>query len=291
MCSLWHWLILVFLLDLSCSAYNPFFALQKWPLEVPHWFHRVFSTPDTPHFYSPSLQSPINIRSSHAAVLRLPPLIFKDLFRDEVELQCQNTGTTVEFELPEHTSWRPKLLGGPLFNEGVFEFDNLHIHWGARDFIGGEHKINSRRYAVEGHCVHFNSKYGNKSEAMKHPDGLAVVAFFGKAGNTDNPLVEKLVRKLPYIRLPGSSITVNAHEALEWLEELGEPRNYFAYPGSLTTPPYTENVMWIVYPRPVSLSSRQVEAFRNILSNNYQLLRKNIRPVQSFNSRPLIYAV
>lgn len=36
------------------------------------------------------------------------------------------------------------------------------------------------RFAIEGHCVHYNVKYGTFEEAAKHEDGIAVVAFFLK---------------------------------------------------------------------------------------------------------------
>uniref|UniRef100_A0A1B6H913 Alpha-carbonic anhydrase domain-containing protein n=1 Tax=Homalodisca liturata TaxID=320908 RepID=A0A1B6H913_9HEMI len=165
------------------------------------------------------------------------------------------------------------------------------MHWGMRDVLGSEHKVNGRSYAIEGHCVHFNTKYGSYKEASKYHDGLAVVAFFGEAGKVDNPKIERLVKRLGYVKHPNSSVSMSAWESLSWFADLGEPTNYFTYPGSLTTFPYSENVIWIVYPRPLLISFRQVKAFRKLLSSDCIANTENTRPLQKFNCRPLIYAI
>ncbi|KAG8269030.1 hypothetical protein J6590_008275 [Homalodisca vitripennis] len=267
-------------------------ALNGWPkIHPPPNFKPNPAQGDLPPYHTPSLQSPINIRSSKAAKVKLSPLKFENMLNDGVRVIMRNTGTTVQFEIANESVMAPRLVGGPLTCHGEYEFSNLHVHWGTEDNLGGEHEINDRRFAIEGHCVHFKKKYQTIEEAEKHSDGLAVVAFFAKAGDVDNPKIDRLVELLPSIRYPNSSVTLAARDSLDWFDELAEPFNYFTCPGSLTTPPYTENVFWIVYPRPMSVSSRQVKAFRNLLSNDLMVNRENIRPVQPFNSRPLIYSV
>ncbi|MBK6427845.1 MAG: carbonic anhydrase family protein [Blastocatellia bacterium] len=65
--------------------------------------------------------------------------------------------------------------------------------------------------------------------------------------------------------------------------ELLMPRNRSAYryEGSLTTPPCSEGVKWIVLKEPVQMSEAQIKGFRSILW-------KNNRPVQPLNGRRLI---
>lgn len=75
----------------------------------------------------------------------------------------------------------------------------------------------------------------------------------------DNPEFEKLVRFLPDVEYYEESVTVRARDVLGWVPAaMWKPRGYFTYPGSLTTPTFSENVIWIVYPEPIQISSRQV---------------------------------
>ncbi|KAB1979815.1 carbonic anhydrase family protein, partial [Haemophilus parainfluenzae] len=55
---------------------------------------------------------------------------------------------------------------------------------------------------------------------------------------------------------------------------------YYSYSGSLTTPPCSEGVTWIVLAEPIHISPSQVEAFANL----YQM---NARPIQATNGRQI----
>jgi len=59
---------------------------------------------------------------------------------------------------------------------------------------------------------------------------------------------------------------------------LPENRAYYTYMGSLTTPPCTENVLWMVIKQPVRVSQEQIAIFA-------RLYRNNTRPVQPSNNR------
>ncbi|NDC51456.1 MAG: carbonic anhydrase family protein [Burkholderiaceae bacterium] len=54
---------------------------------------------------------------------------------------------------------------------------------------------------------------------------------------------------------------------------LPENRSYFTYIGSLTEPPCTEGVTWIVMKNPVLVSAQQVHSFGQIYSNNARPLQ------------------
>ena len=62
---------------------------------------------------------------------------------------------------------------------------------------------------------------------------------------------------------------------------LPEDRRTYRYSGSLTTPPCTENVQWLVLKTPVEMSEAQIAAFKQIMKNNN-------RPVQPLNNREVL---
>ena len=62
---------------------------------------------------------------------------------------------------------------------------------------------------------------------------------------------------------------------------LPEARTYFAYQGSLTTPPCSEIVRWLLLDTPVELSAGQIAAFRSIYDGN-------ARPIQPLGKRDLL---
>ncbi len=69
-----------------------------------------------------------------------------------------------------------------------------------------------------------------------------------------------------------SGVTVDAYDLLPSM------KTYYRFDGSFTTPPCTEGVKWFLMNSSVELSTEQIDAFKEIYSNNY-------RPVQPLNDR------
>jgi carbonic anhydrase len=67
---------------------------------------------------------------------------------------------------------------------------------------------------------------------------------------------------------------VDAADAITLADGLTDTAAYYTYPGSLTTPPCSENVTWIVLTRVAELSTQQFEAFRHILGNDFRPLQE-----------------
>lgn len=236
-----------------------------------------------------SIQSPVNIITATAKRIKLPELEFHRLKWENVTVHVKNTGYTVELSIPFSSATIPSVSGGPLHS--VYQLDHVDLHWGVEDFDGGEHELDGLRFAIEGHAIHFKKEYGSFEKSLNKDDGLAVIAFFGKTATKDNPHIGALTNLLPHIKQPNNYIDITGNTTLKWFANLGEPSHYYTYPGSLTTPPYSENVVWIVYPKPLYISEKQVAAFRELLSKNMTQIKKNRREIQPFNERPLIYAL
>ncbi|MFN7197828.1 MAG: carbonic anhydrase, partial [Hylemonella sp.] len=132
-----------------------------------------------------------------------------------------------------------------------------------------EEQINGQSYPMVGHFVHKNDL-----------GQLAVLAVLLQAGEA-NRLIERVWTYMPLdvndsVRMPPDLIDVN--------DILPADRRYYQYLGSLTTPPCTEGVLWLVLKQPVTISREQLRLFT-------QLYRHNARPLQPLNGRPVREAV
>lgn len=82
---------------------------------------------------------------------------------------------------------------------------------------------------MEGHLVHFNSKYKNFQEAVTKPDGLAVTGFFIQGmGEKDCPEFKKISDGIERITKPGSKTRLGA-DCLSFLKLQELSKHYYRY--------------------------------------------------------------
>lgn len=137
-----------------------------------------------------------------------------------------------------------------------YELSQFHFH------RPSEERVDGRVYDMAVHLVHRNE------------DGqLAVVAVLLEKGG-EHPLIQTLWNNLPLER----DMEVAPEEAIDLNKLLPENRAYWTYMGSLTTPPCTEGVLWMVLKQPVQVAPDQVAIFSRVYRNN-------ARPVQAANGR------
>lgn len=125
-----------------------------------------------------------------------------------------------------------------------------------------EERVNGRSYPMAVHFTH------------RDEDGhVAVVTVLLELGAA-NPLIQTFWNNLPLE--VGQDLAPAA--AIDLAKLLPGSRGYYAYMGSLTTPPCTEQVLWLVMKQPVQVSPDQVAIFSRLYPNN-------ARPVQATNNR------
>lgn len=240
------------LLSLSTALLASSLALAG---EKPHWGYSGEEGPE--HWGNLSAeysvcgsgknQSPINLSGMIDA--RLPALKF-----------AYATGAT-EILNNGHTVQANFAPGSTLTVAGhEFELKQVHFH------APSENRIDGKSFPMEGHLVHAD-KDGN----------LAVVAVMYREGK-DSPAIAKLWGQMP--QKTGDKAALNAQ--LKADELLPKNRAYYRFNGSLTTPPCSEGVMWLVMKTPVNTGKEQVEAFAHTLHH------PNNRPVQAVNARPVL---
>jgi len=142
----------------------------------------------------------------------------------------------------------------------TFELRQFHFHAPSENLIDG------KSFPLEAHLVHAD-KDGN----------LAVVAVMFDQGDAN----KALAAAWPQMPLHGGEkAALNLPVAP--LELLPADRDYYRFNGSLTTPPCTEGVRWLVMKHAVSASAEQIAQFKHVMHH------PNSRPVQAVNARPVL---
>ena len=192
-------------------------------------------------------QSPINITGFVEA--NLPPIQFD---YHVAASEILNNGHTVQANFP---------AGNSIVVSGHrFELKQIHFHTPSENHIDGQ------SYPLEGHMVHADSE-GN----------LAVVALMYAQGD-ENHALARLWEELPDKAGERESLK----EQVSASDLLPGTTDYYRFNGSLTTPPCSEGVWWLVMKHPQSISEEQVEAFAEAVHH------ANNRPVQPANARPVL---
>lgn len=145
--------------------------------------------------------------------------------------------------------------------DGV-RYDVAQFHYHAPS----EHALDGKLFAAELHIVH------------KTADGkLAVVGLLLEEG-AENAAFAPFINNLPAEKSDekDAGVKINAADLLPKIQTT------FRYSGSLTTPPCSEGVSWLVMTAPVQLSAEQL----NTLKDTFE--EANNRPVQELNDRPLV---
>ncbi|KAI1904533.1 hypothetical protein AGOR_G00006620 [Albula goreensis] len=204
-------------------------------------------------------QSPINIAVRKSVFdPQLKPLTFQ--YDPRTCQQIWNNGYSFLVEYDDTTD-KSTLSGGPL--EDRYRLCQFHFHWGESNAWGSEHTVDRRVFPAELHLVHWNAdKYSLFEEAVMEENGLAVIGVFLKVGKRHEGL-QKLVDALPTVRHKDSVVEFTKFDPACLLPTNTE--NYWTYAGSLTTPPLTESVSWIVMKQPIEVSHDQLAVFRSLL--------------------------
>ena len=141
-----------------------------------------------------------------------------------------------------------------------YELKQFHFHTPSENHIAG------KTYPLEAHLVHADAD-GN----------LAVIAVMFEEGPRNEALA------VAWDDMPEQP---NSHHELLTRASasalLPDDRHYYRFNGSLTTPPCTEGVAWLVMKQPVTASKTQIEHFARVMGH------PNNRPVQPLNARVVL---
>ncbi|KAL0106136.1 hypothetical protein PUN28_016105 [Cardiocondyla obscurior] len=228
-------------------------------------------------------QSPINIEEHNVKNVSLPPLRLIGI-DNPCRSYMTNNGHTVMLKTNE--SKAAMLTGGPL-KDRVYVFEQLHFHWGENDYEGSEDLINNHSFPMEMHAVFYKEDYKSMNEALKHDDGLAILAYLYEISPQPNSIYESIIKVLPDIEVVGKGKALEQSLLLGdiLVPDIASMQDYFTYNGSLTTPPCLEVATWIDFKDHQQLSHDQLAAFRDLRNPEGNKLTHNFRPVQPLEDR------
>jgi len=164
-----------------------------------------------------------------------------------------NNGHTIQVNISD---------GSSITIDGIsFSLKQFHFH------TPSENQIDGKNFPLEAHFVHA-SKDGQ----------LAVVALMFEDGK-ENRLIKKVWSKMPHEAGKTHAINLSSREINDLL-----PRSkaYYRFSGSLTTPPCSEGVRWLVLKNYATISKAQVKEFLHTMHH------ENNRPIQAINARKVI---
>lgn len=195
-------------------------------------------------------QSPINIKQAIKAELPLIKFKYNMLSANEII----NTGYSIEV-----TMWS----GGEIVvDDEKFKLSAFHFH------TPSEHTIDGKSFPLEIHFTHYNRK-----------KEWVVVSILFEPSNKDDELLTALWPHLPLNVGERQKLGSNVLSSLEFEGKVG---NYYRFNGSLTTPPCSEGVRWIV------MKSLRKVTQETILKLQKAIKHPNNRPVQPLNARVLL---
>jgi carbonic anhydrase len=191
-------------------------------------------------------QSPVDLRDGIPAQVAPVRLDWKS-----GKFTVENNGHTIEANVPAGSS---VTIGADRFNLAQFHFHSP-----------SEHAVSGKRSAMEAHFVNM------------HPDGrIAVLGTLLEPGGHNEAF--SAVMKVAPAKAGGDAPT----------ESVVDPRQMvpasldsWRYEGSLTTPPCSQIVSWVVFARTVPVTQSDIDAFRKIFP-------MNARPLQQINRRYLL---
>jgi len=195
-------------------------------------------------------QSPIDMTGMVDA--KLPKLVVN--YKAHGGTQILNNGHTIQ------VNYEP---GSTITVDGTeFELKQFHFHTPSENTMEGKH------FPMEAHFVHAD-KDGN----------LAVIALMYKESHKGN---SELAKAFDHIPAEATGETMDLPKGVSAGGLLPKNLSYYRFTGSLTTPPCSEGVRWLVLKNPSHASEQQIEAFSHTMHH------PNNRPVQPLNARVIL---
>jgi carbonic anhydrase len=243
----------------AAVIYTALLAACSQPSHVeehhPHWSYQGEEGPAywgkvSPEFATCAtghLQSPVNLPSNAKKVNSQLRYHYSS-----VNYEMENNGHTIQFT--------PEVKSANLTLDGKqYTLQQFHVH------TPSEHTLDNKHFPMELHFVHISEN-----------GAITVIAVMIEVGKENPQLKSILAHNVKASEKVVLSDMINVQNLFP------KDTTHFSLKGSLTTPPCTEGVNWIVFKKPLQASRAQLEAMEKMIG------MKNNRPLQNLGDRVVV---
>ncbi|XP_049694852.1 carbonic anhydrase 6 isoform X2 [Helicoverpa armigera] len=236
----------------------------KWPLQFPECGGKSQSPVDLP------IAGLIKSRGARA-------LLFQNYDVQAKALTLMNDGKRVILFGEWRIDQRPLIYGGAAHSRRYL-FHHLTLH------LPAEHTVGGLQYPLETQAFYVSAEYQNMGQALdaspSDPQAFLAVSNLYKYANHTHKGLEDLLASAKQVGWRNGTLCGKS------LSFFNPPfKEYACYQGSMTAPPCTESVLWLIRGRTLSVTRSTVEEAQTLLISETEPKHLFFRSTQPLNDR------